>query len=98
MKFQNSANKFKEYLSQKKYNKCIEIIEEMIITHIVNLIQEKDKTYKYTNIIDLMNDSEFYLEDENKYIAQKVYSFSMEKVDINRLELLLEICETYNII
>lgn len=97
MDFQNSTNKFKEYLSQEKYDKCIEIIEEKIITYIVNLIKEKDKEYRYTNIIDLMNDSEFYLKNESKYIAQKIYSFDTEERDINKLERLLEICEIYNI-
>lgn len=97
MNFQNSTNKFKEYLKQGQYGKCIKIIEEKIIAYIVNLIQKKDPTYRYTNIIDLMNDSEFYLEGENKYIAQKIYYFDVEEKDINKLERLLEICEVYHI-
>ncbi len=97
MNFQNSTNKFKEYLKQGQYDKCVKIIEEKIIAYIVNLIQKKDPIYSYTNIIDLMNDSEFYLEGENKYIAQKIYFFDVEEKDINKLERLLEICEVYHI-
>lgn len=97
MKFQDNTNKFKEYLNNGQYNECIKIIEEKIIIHIVNLIRKKDSTYRYTNIIELMNDSEYYLEDENKYIAQKIYSFDIEEKDINKLERLLEICKLHNI-
>lgn len=97
MEIQDSTNKFKEYLNQGQYDKCIKILEEKITSYIVKLIQKKDPTYSYTNIIDLMNDSEFYLEDEDKYIAQKLYYFGIEEKDINKLERLLEICEIHHI-
>ena len=97
MEIQDNTKQLKHYLQQGNYNKCSQILEEIIINHIVNLIKKTDKTYEYTNIIDLINDSEFYLKDDNRYIASKIYFFDVEENDVNRLERLLYLCETYNI-
>ena len=88
--------KIKEYLEEKQYEKCIDLIEQEIINYVVNLIRKKDKDYKYTSMIDLMVDSENLLENENKEIARKI-RFYNEENDLIKLERLLSLCEIYNI-
>ena len=89
--------KLKELIQKEEYNECCKILEESIIKYIVQLIKKKKKDYKYTNLIDLIDESKFYIEDENKSIAEKLKFFSIEEGDRNKFERLLNLCETYNI-
>lgn len=87
----------KEYLEQKKYDECTNILKTKIIDYIVDLIKEKCEDYEYTNIIELIEMSEYYIDDERKNIARNLEYFSFEEKDIDVLERMLEICKIYNI-
>lgn len=87
----------KKYLEQKKYYECADILKTKIINYIVNLIKEKYKNYEYTNTIELIEMSEYCIEDERKNIARNLEYFTFEEKDIDVLERMLEICKIYNI-
>lgn len=87
----------KDLIQNKKYKECIQIVKEIVIEYIVNLIKEKDPEYEYTNIIDLIELSEYYIEDERKNIARDLEYFSFEEDSIIVLSRLIDICELYNI-
>lgn len=89
--------KIKQYLKEEKYNECSNILKRKIITYIVNLIKEKYKEYEYTNIIELIEMSNYYIDDERKELAQKLEYFSFEEEELDVLERMLEICKAYNI-
>lgn len=89
--------KLKELIQKEEYNECCKILEESIIIYIVKLIKKVKKDYEYTNIIDLIDESQYYIKGENKNIAKKLKFFSIEEEDRNRFERLLNLCETYNI-
>ena len=90
-------NKIKKYLEEKKYYECSNILKEKIINYIVKLINNKYEDYQYTNIIELIEMSEYYIDDERKNIARNLEYFSFKEKDIDVLERMLEICKTYNI-
>ncbi len=93
---EDNSQKIKEYLSEQKYKECVQIIEKQIINYLVNLIRKKEPTYEYMSLMDLIEDSKIYIEDENKYIAEKI-KFADTEEDLIRLERLILLCETYNI-
>ena len=90
-------NIIKKYLEEKKYYECSNILKEKIINYIINLIKEKYEDYEYTNIIELIEMSEIFIDDERKNIARNLEYFSFEEKDIDVLERMLEICKIYNI-
>ncbi len=92
-------NKFKENLMMKNYDKCIEIVREIIINHIVyhiNLNIDWPK-YTYTNIRDLICFSEKYIKTDDKYIAGKINNYLYEETKEEKLDRLLTLCDTYSI-
>lgn len=88
---------FKKYLKEEKYNKCIDIIRNKIINHVIMLIKQKKSDYEYTDIIDLIDMSNIYLTEINKNIASKIDYFSIQEEPLNKLERLLLLCNTYGI-
>jgi hypothetical protein len=82
-------DKLKQYIKQSEYKKCIKIVREEIIECITSYIKEKNKNFKYTDIIDLENACKRYLDD--KYILAVHYldTFGAENIDdaeeLNRL-------------
>jgi hypothetical protein len=93
---EDNSKKIKQYLLEQKYKECVQIIEKQIINYVVNLIRKKEPTYEYMSLMDLIEDSKIYIEDENKYIAEKI-KFADTEEDLIRLERLILLCETYNI-
>ena len=93
---EDNSKKIKQYLLGQKYKECVQIIEKQIINYVVNLIRKKEPTYEYMSLMDLIEDSKIYIEDENKYIAEKI-KFADTEEDLIRLERLILLCETYNI-
>lgn len=87
----------KRLIRENKYKESADIIKKKIIEYVVNIIKQKEKDYEYSNIIDLIEFSERYIEDERKHIARNLEYFSFEEDDILRLERLLKICEKYYI-
>ena len=87
----------KKLIQEKRYGECIKIIKDKIIEYIVSLIRNKDSSYEYTNVIELIEMSEHYIDDERKNIARNLEYFSIEEDEIIVLARLLEICEIYNI-
>ena len=87
----------KELIQEKKYSEAIKMIKDKIIEYVVDLIRKKDSSYEYTNVIDLIQMSNHYIEDERKNIARNLEYFSIEEDKVVVLARLLEICEIYNI-
>lgn len=93
---EDNSQKLKQYLAEQKYKECVRIIEKQIINYVVNLIKTKEPSYEYMSLMDLIEDSKIYIQDENKYIAEKI-RFADTEEDLIRLERLILLCETYNI-
>lgn len=89
--------KIKQFLQEKRYKECANILKNKIIEYITSLIKEKNPEFEYTNIIDLIELSEYYIKDERKNIARQLEYFSFEEEDIDVLERMLNICELYNV-
>jgi len=87
----------KQLIQDKKYDECIKMVKDKIIEYIIDLIRQKDPSYEYTNIIELIEMSNYYIEDERKYIAKNLEYFSIEEDEIITLTRLLDICDIYNI-
>ena len=87
----------KQLIQDKKYGECIKLVKDKIIKYVVNLIKKKDSTYEYTNVIELIEMSNYFIDDERKNIAKNLEYFSIEEDEIIVLSRLLEICEIYNI-
>ena len=86
-----------DFLHQKNYKECIKLLKNKIIQYIVKLINENGIEYEYTNIIELIELSEKYINDERKNIAKKIEYFSFDEDESLCLDRLLEICKIYNI-
>ena len=91
-------NQIKELIKQNKYDKCLDILETVIIEYIVNLIKKEKSDFKYTTIFDLINASNKYIKDEKKDIARQIRIYSKQIEDIDNIYRLLDLCKDYNII
>jgi len=87
----------KGLIQEKKYSEAIKMLKDKIIEYVVDLIRNKDTSYEYTNVIDLIQVSNHYIEDERKNIPINLEYFSIEEDEKIVLARLLEICEIYNI-
>ena len=87
----------KELIQKRRYQECIDILKAKIIDYVVDLINDKGIEYEYTNIIDLIQLSECYIDDERKNIAKNLKYFSFNEDKILCIDRLLEICRLYNI-
>ena len=87
----------KQLIQDQRYSECTKIIKDKIIEYVVDLIRNKDSSYEYTNVIELIEMSNHYIDDERKNIARNLEYFSIEEDEIIVLYRLLEICEIYNI-
>ena len=87
----------KQFIEIKKNKETLSFIKNKIIDYLINIINQKGGDYEYTNIMDLIEMSEQFIDDERKYIARNIEYFSFEEEDIITLSRLLKICETYNI-
>ena len=87
----------KQLIQEKRYSECTKMIKNKIIDYVVDLIRNKDSSYEYANIIELIEMSNHYIDDERKNIAKNLEYFSIEEDEIIVLTRLLEICEIYNI-
>ena len=90
-------NQIKELIKQKKYDKCLDILEKAIIEYIVNLIKQEKNDFEYTTIFDLIEASDRYIKDERKNIASQIRIYSAQIEDIDNIYRLLGICEDYKI-
>ena len=93
-------NEFKKYLNNKDYYECNEIIKNIIIKYVIELINQNipEPKIKYTNINDLINFSEKYIKTNEKNIASKIENHMYEETEIEELERLLILCNTYEIV
>ena len=91
---------FKKYLYEKDYFNCNRLIKKILINHIIKLINEniKGPKIKYTHIQDLINFSEKYIQTDDKYIASKIKNYIYEETELEELERLLILCDTYKIL
>lgn len=85
----------KNYMKEKKYLECINILKEKIVTHLIHKIRIKDNSYQFTNVSDLCTASNFYL--NNSTIAQSLEIALMQETALEQIESLLLICEQNNI-
>ena len=83
------------YIKEKRYDKCVSIIKDKIITVIIDQIKLKDSSINFTTLSDLVSASDFYLEDNS--IAHKLNLALMQENELEQLNILLLICEEYNI-
>lgn len=90
-------NQIKELIKQKKYDKCLDILEKAIIEYIVNLIKQEKNDFEYTTIFDLIEASDRYIKDERKNIASQIRIYSIQIEDIDNIYRLLKLCEDYKI-
>ena len=93
-------NKFKKYLYEKDYYNCTKLIKGILINHVINLINQNISGYKigYTNINDLIKFSEEYIKTDEKNIAFKIENYMYEETELEQLERLLILCDTYKIL
>ena len=91
------VNQIKELIKQKRYDKCLDILEKAIIEYIVNLIRQEKNDFEYTTIFDLIEASNIYIKDERKNIASKIRIYSIHIEDIDNIYRLLGLCEEYKI-
>lgn len=82
-------NILKEYIKDAKYEKCIELLKEKIMTEVEEKIKKINKNYKRTNIFDLINTSEKYLESEDIKILYNILNSDMD--DAIKVSLLIEL-------
>lgn len=68
-------------IENREYNKCVGILKQRIIECLGKEIKKKYNGYKYTNIIDLINACEKYLEGYSKIAIKDVYKITSCKLD-----------------
>lgn len=71
----------KQAIENREYNKCVSILKKRIVEYLEKEIKKKYKGYKYTNIIDLINACEKYLEGYCKIAIKDVYQITSGKLD-----------------
>ena len=86
-------NILKEYIKDAKYEKCIELLKEKIMIEVEKKIKKINQNYKRTNIFDLINAAEKYLESEDIKILYNILNSDIE--DEIKVSLLLELYEIY---
>ena len=86
-------NILKEYIKDAKYEKCIELLKEKIMIEVEEKIKKINQNYKRTNIFDLINAAEKYLESEDIKILYNILNSDIE--DEIKVSLLLELYEIY---
>ena len=91
-------NKIKIYLEKKQYNKCSDLLENLLINYVVDLIKQKNPKFEYTTIFELEEASNKYIEDGRKNIAGKIRIYSRPIDPEENIYRLLEISEYYKII
>lgn len=85
----------KNYIKEKKYSECIAILKLKIVYFVVNAIKQKDRSFDYTTVSDLISASNFYLNDSS--IAFELDQALVQETPLKQIEALLEICEEKSI-
>ena len=85
----------KNYMREKRYLECIAILKKKIIEHVIKQIKSKDDSVSYTTISDLINLSDYYL--NNSEIARSLQIALEQETQLERIQYLLLICEENNI-
>lgn len=84
----------KNYIKDGKYDKCIDILKEKIISEVEKNIKLKNNTYRYTDIFDLINACEKYIEPPKNEIMRKMYrAIDSDLEDPIKVSLLIELYE-----
>ena len=81
----------KNYMKERKYAECIAILKLKIVYFVVNAIKQKDSSFDFTTVSDLISASNFYLGDSS--IAYELDKALIEDTPLKQIEALLEICE-----
>ena len=81
----------KNYMKERKYAECIAILKLKIIYYIINAIKQKDSSFDFTTVSDLISASNFYLNDSS--IAYRLDNALIEETPLKQIEALLNICE-----
>ena len=92
------VDQIRELIKKQRYDKCLDILENAIIEHIVNLIKLEKIDFEYTTIFDLIEASKIYIKDERKNIASQIRIYSKQINDVDNIYRLLGICEDYIIL
>lgn len=79
-------NNIKALVKNKEYSIAINNLKKEIINHTVFKIKQKDSTYTYTNIFNLIDKSEEVLDSKYNTQLKKLYYLSKE-----------DCCEEYEI-
>ena len=70
----NSIKKIlKEYLNEKNFLKYNEVLRMEIISFYVKKIQEKNSFFLYSNLIELLENVEIYLENKDIFVFNHFY-------------------------
>ena len=81
----------KNYMKERKYAECIAMLKLKIVYFVVNAIKQKDSSFDFTTVSDLISASNFYLGDSS--ISFGLDRALNEESPLKQIEALLEICE-----
>ncbi len=83
----------KKLFHEKKYSKCISILEDLIIKEFVLKIKVQCSNYKYTTILDMLDVSDKFFDKQTKWLFIQYFNLLHEDIDDEyiHLDYLLEI-------
>lgn len=85
-------DRLREYIREGKHEKAATILREILIEWFTLKIQEKNKDYMYTDMINLISAAKIYLNDDIKHLPMYIDDFSDEPTDyIEDLDRMLDI-------
>lgn len=67
---------------QKRYDECIEILNNKIIKLFENKIKNINPKFKYTNIIDLIDEAKKYLDTNDNLLLKEFYILKREECEV----------------
>ncbi|MBR2588391.1 MAG: hypothetical protein IKD77_04195 [Bacilli bacterium] len=85
-------NTLKSKIKLKDYNSAIEILKKEITKEYVTKIQERDKNFKYSNILNLMSETRSLLSREYNITLKKYFIITNDECGVEyELHNLIEI-------
>ena len=88
-------NLLKMYLNEKRYSECAAFLKKKITTFVTSKIQQKDASFEYTTVSDLISASSFYLHDNSIALSLDLALLKSDLLD--QINSLVDICDIYKI-
>ena len=85
----------KNYLLEKRYDECVSILKNKIISFLLDKIKLYDETIEFTTVSSLVTTCDFYFHDSS--IARQLEIALIQNTALEQLQNLLFICEQYDI-